>query len=123
MDGVDGPGLERSEKLSGRHDLVGEVEFDFQFALGGRIDGVDDRLGDMLAECGAGIGLEAPFYGRLCLDDAGCGKGCSPQRHCPGIGKELASVRHVLIPLRSEEHTSEIQSLMRISYAALRCKN
>src|SRR3546814_5229415 len=29
----------------------------------------------------------------------------------------LARLRHHVVPLRSEEHTSELQSLMRISYA------
>src|SRR3546814_3576378 len=36
----------------------------------------------------------------------------SPRRHPP-----------ILVPCRSEEHTSELQSLMRISYAAFCLKN
>src|SRR3546814_5009614 len=33
------------------------------------------------------------------------------------IGSETARLRKVTFPTRSEEHTSELQSLMRISYA------
>src|SRR3546814_3643686 len=33
------------------------------------------------------------------------------------LGVRPADARHVCAPLRSEEHTSELQSLMRISYA------
>src|SRR3546814_6337054 len=35
----------------------------------------------------------------------------------PRIARQRAPERHRLVPLRSEEHTSELQSLMRISYA------
>src|SRR3546814_7344104 len=35
----------------------------------------------------------------------------------PFIENELVEIRHNLGALRSEEHTSELQSLMRISYA------
>src|SRR3546814_1479937 len=34
-----------------------------------------------------------------------------------GRGDERQVVMHVQLPIRSEEHTSELQSLMRISYA------
>src|SRR3546814_4347121 len=47
--------------------------------------------------------------------------------HPPGVGDDAAAsgvvtrleqaLRHSAVPLRSEEHTSELQSLMRISYA------
>src|SRR3546814_7340155 len=37
-------------------------------------------------------------------------------------GRPSASPRTVLAPFRSEEHTSELQSLMRISYAVFRLK-
>src|SRR3546814_10092725 len=32
-------------------------------------------------------------------------------------GGRGAAIRHAVVPTRSEEHTSELQSLMRISYA------
>src|SRR3546814_5003222 len=35
----------------------------------------------------------------------------------PGLRQQLSSARFVSNPGRSEEHTSELQSLMRISYA------
>src|SRR3546814_11045962 len=41
--------------------------------------------------------------------------------HCPGARKK-AVVEEVRARLRSEEHTSELQSLMRISYAVFRLK-
>src|SRR3546814_5289235 len=39
------------------------------------------------------------------------------QQHQPGGLRALAEMRDQLAQLRSEEHTSELQSLMRISYA------
>src|SRR3546814_9596328 len=56
-----------------------------------------------------------------------CGLVCRPEqaftKHCNGSeGRKLgwkSSLRRyrMVLPLRSEEHTSELQSLMRISYA------
>src|SRR3546814_10768907 len=45
--------------------------------------------------------------------------GISPARHAVHGSKRCARSRHrrPSIPTRSEEHTSELQSLMRISYA------
>src|SRR3546814_9303837 len=37
--------------------------------------------------------------------------------NCPNTGRPMQSRRNQLTPVRSEEHTSELQSLMRISYA------
>src|SRR3546814_10579335 len=44
---------------------------------------------------------------------------CHPSGPSPDAGPKLVAVDavKVMLPLRSEEHTSELQSLMRISYA------
>src|SRR3546814_1729242 len=49
-------------------------------------------------------------------DDIACGEVCL-QRRTLGIGDDLPVSPHKGIRHRSEEHTSELQSLMRISYA------
>src|SRR3546814_4918065 len=41
----------------------------------------------------------------------------------PGPDQAATIDRHLHLPLRSEEHTSELQSLMRISYAVFGLKN
>jgi hypothetical protein len=102
MHGVDGARLKRAKQFAGRNDLVGVVEFDLQLALGGSIDRVDDRLGDVLAERRTGIGLETPLDSGLRLDD-----GRRRKRYgtggpdCRGArpGKKLPSVGHISIPL------------------------
>src|SRR3546814_1087922 len=88
---VDGAGLQGAEQLRCRHKLVGVVELDLHLAVGRPVEGFDLRLDDVSAEGRAGIGLQAP------LD------GSALRLH---VGRR-----------RSEEHTSELQSLMRISYA------
>src|SRR3546814_4104334 len=72
---------------------------------------VDERL------AGTGAKVEAGFFGRLRAEGGGAdqgGKQGSGQHlvlaHCSGL---LQRTSHE----RSEEHTSELQSLMRISYA------
>src|SRR3546814_5292471 len=55
-----------------------------------------------------GIAVVAQHLGRV-LSERGCGDGCGA-----GRGAQLHRLGH---PPRSEEHTSELQSLMRISYA------
>src|SRR3546814_4192914 len=47
---------------------------------------------------------------------------CSPAPDGPGAGSGLADRRRNALGERSEEHTSELQSLMRISYAVF-CLN
>src|SRR3546814_7380708 len=64
-----------------------------------------DRLRRAAAAAGAGQSLRR--HQSLC----GCGQAMQPLR-----GEEEA-LRRRSQPLRSEEHTSELQSLMRISYA------
>src|SRR3546814_4473535 len=59
----------------------------------------------------------------LVLIDAGAGEVFGPGyggrlvESLAVAGVEPSQIRHVLITHRSEEHTSELQSLMRISYA------
>ena len=60
MHRVDRPALQRLEELARRHDLIGVEQLDLKLALGGRVDRVDDRLGHVLAQRRAGIGLEPP---------------------------------------------------------------
>src|SRR3546814_2445319 len=49
----------------------------------------------------------------LAIDEGDVLDAVEPDPDLEGIGFEIAEVHH----LRSEEHTSELQSLMRISYA------
>ena len=60
MHRVDGASLHGAEQFAGRHDLVGEEQFDHHFAIGSLVEGIDERLGDELAQRCAGIGLHAP---------------------------------------------------------------
>src|SRR3546814_7024126 len=43
--------------------------------------------------------------------------GFEPAQHRGGLGRERAAAARRPVIVRSEEHTSELQSLMRISYA------
>src|SRR3546814_8583505 len=56
---------------------------------------------------------------RLAMTEAFWGGFC---KRCPEVGPWTAAVKRSLIT-RSEEHTSELQSLMRISYAVFCLKN
>src|SRR3546814_4612198 len=48
---------------------------------------------------------------------AGSSSEYQPARRCPTSEPAMSSARSPSMSLRSEEHTSELQSLMRISYA------
>src|SRR3546814_2865737 len=67
------------------------------------------------------VGMIAPDPLRIGpADVVQAGAGAQPQ-HLQGLailaGKHLSVARNRLLHRRSEEHTSELQSLMRISYA------
>ncbi|MNT57557.1 hypothetical protein D3C72_1949300 [compost metagenome] len=51
-----------------RHELVGGVELDDHFAIGGGVEPVDGVLHHMLGQGRAGIGLQPPADRRLRLD-------------------------------------------------------
>src|SRR3546814_1792157 len=70
-------------------------------------DGQDKDVGRRVEDIGWKVGDEQPH-------DAGIGQH-GHQRHLPSRLGRLEAI--VVQPLRSEEHTSELQSLMRSSYA------
>src|SRR3546814_2215031 len=57
-----------------------------------------------------------PIFPRV-LADWFAARGWAPRRHQMDMLAEARAGRHALLVARSEEHTSELQSLMRISYA------
>src|SRR3546814_6482791 len=83
------------------------------------------RLSSVLAgrcrsRSGMGPTVRGCDGGRLSLPRLSCGAGwvepllaAAPLRRCFPLLLEVTN----FVPLRSEEHTSELQSLMRISYA------
>src|SRR3546814_10453910 len=70
-----------------------------------------------LVDRNAGAGGIHPAKRDLGLGIAGLRRLCVPCRSCRGV--DIQSVRAIAegMAQRSEEHTSELQSLMRISYA------
>src|SRR3546814_4477725 len=66
---------------------------------------------DLLSQVRLGDGLAMLDQG---LDDLGLGRGRLVRLACLGC---VLVVDRIKVSLRSEEHTSELQSLMRISYA------
>ena len=69
MHHVDGAALHGLEQLARGHDLVGVEQFDLHLAIGGGVDVIDGRLGHLLTQCGARVGLHAPFDRRLRMDN------------------------------------------------------
>src|SRR3546814_7639871 len=65
----------------------------------------------MIVDLDAAIDLQPGFAGES-------GRGADAHRHDHKAGRDFAAVLQAnALDLRSEEHTSELQSLMRISYA------
>src|SRR3546814_1601835 len=60
--------------------------------------------------------LKAPVFGIL-VGVTGCYSGMQVRQNAEEVGRRTTSAVVAAIFLRSEEHTSELQSLMRISYA------
>src|SRR3546814_8866882 len=86
---------------------------------------VDRRAGPAAAHSGRGADA-ALVRQRPCRDGKivmakvtlqGVKKNYGPVRAIHGIDMEIADGEFIVIVGRSEEHTSELQSLMRISYA------
>src|SRR3546814_6928960 len=73
----------------------------------------DTEIGDVVLMCGTwlgvGHGLKALGIGSVCA--------------VPASEETLRRLRNAEMSIRSEEHTSELQSLMRISYAVFCLKN
>src|SRR3546814_8706925 len=91
-------------------------------AVGGHRIGLQLRLGVGVAEVVAEAFADAA--GQLQLDAAGAGLlRVLHREEAPPCGRAVdlwilpVDVEHVGVVARSEEHTSELQSLMRISYA------
>src|SRR3546814_10366549 len=61
--------------------------------------------------------LPATLLGRLAVDAKGRGRGLGTELLVNALRRCLRSETASLAVVRSEEHTSELQSLMRISYA------
>src|SRR3546814_4450263 len=71
----------------------------------------------ILGEGAASFCLEAETAGVSCASDTpGASDALRAQAYIMGIGYGAEAIEHGA-SLRSEEHTSELQSLMRISYA------
>src|SRR3546814_1908632 len=71
-------------------------------------------------------GVAAPFgltaVQVMALHHISAAPACTPSTLARSLAVDSASVTRLLDRLRSEEHTSELQSLMRISYAVF-CLN
>ena len=80
MDAVDRAALQGLKQLARWDNLVSVEQLDFHFTIGGGVDIVDNRLGHMLSQCRARIGLKAPFDrflrtgNRWCRQRRGTGK-------------------------------------------------
>src|SRR3546814_9410353 len=78
--------------------------------------------GEPNADIGATIDFMLTDERGMVMIDAGPGYG-SGAHPCCFISSPVEGIRWMLAPGRSEEHTSELQSLMRISYAVFCLKN
>ena len=65
LGGVDGAVLHGAEQFASGHQLVGSVELNDHFPVGGLVKGVNLGFDDVLGQRGPGIGLHAPLDGRL----------------------------------------------------------
>src|SRR3546814_4508064 len=97
-----------------------------------RCDSCDEQLSvnrDRIAYCTCGHDLRdsvtiAPTEAELWLSALIVSNGASSGRRLPKIrGADIYTLCLLVRDLRSEEHTSELQSLMRISYAVFCLKN
>src|SRR3546814_2122696 len=79
------------------------------------------RISDWSSDvCSSDLSPKSQWFQRIGRDRLGAA-GDFAQRHRdsgrPGAGRRLSALREQSGHYRSEEHTSELQSLMRISYA------
>src|SRR3546814_7248890 len=63
------------------------------------------------------LGLHAPMYVAMSDDALAVSTGADEEKAMPQLLRSNDSEQPLLVIGRSEEHTSELQSLMRISYA------
>ena len=76
---VNGAVLDSLEKFALGNQLIGRIELDDHFALGGLVERLNLGLDDLFGESGAGVSLHAPLDGGLVglcrggiRNDAGC---------------------------------------------------
>src|SRR3546814_3022835 len=75
-----------------------------------------ERAGAAVADAHAGFGADLADLGPLFVGDAGRGRFLHDLL-VAALHRTVALAQVDRVALRSEEHTSELQSLMRISYA------
>ncbi len=97
--GVDCAGLNGTEQLTLRHELVGSIKFDHHVAIGSLVEGVDRRLDDVLCKCRTRIGLEPPFDRALCPDIRRCKCTCTQRANGrqPGFLEKIAFVKLAIL--------------------------
>src|SRR3546814_5272694 len=93
-----------------RHDGIPHVLVDRSLVLN---DVARDRRQQAVDQAGQALGI-APVELGDASEAAHIGE---QQRHLPGFAAQYQALRAARQLVRSEEHTSELQSLMRISYA------
>ena len=69
---IDGAGLDGAEQFAMRHQLIGRIELDDHFAVGGGVEPVDGVLHHVFGKGRASVGLQAPPDGGLGLDVGRC---------------------------------------------------
>src|SRR3546814_2515522 len=93
------------DRLLGLQPLDGELRHRVVAVAARELVALVDRAKPVVARA-AGVAAQAAF-----------GLGLDRRSAVPGEGDDRAGLERVLRVRRSEEHTSELQSLMRISYA------
>ena len=95
LDRVDGSALHRAEQFAGRHQLIGEEQFDLHLPFRHLIESVDGRLDNMRRQRRAGVGLQPPLdrgFG-LGVHGRGLGDGRADAGGCRAFQK-IASIAH-----------------------------